>query len=138
MNVLEWKHEYSVGNQKIDMQHKELFTIVNNFINYTNDDISGADKEFLRSLLEPAVRFIRKHFETEETILSKTEYQDLDKHTHEHQSFLAALTEKINEIIEKKEGCSINTLLSFVKEWYLNHLLTLDKPAEEFFRKKHP
>ncbi len=131
MALIEWKDEYSVGVQQIDVQHKRLFEILNEFY----DDIMAIrGQEVLQKVVNDLSEYAVIHFKTEEDIMTKIGYPDYDAHKKEHETFV----QKVIDLQKNLQGggfvLSID-VLNFLKDWLVHHILKVDKQYTEFFHK---
>lgn len=126
MTQMEWDDLlYSVRNDTIDHQHKNIITA----INALSKAIEKRQTEHLCSKLHKAlVTYAKEHFSYEERLLKKHEYPKLAAHKKMHQYFV----QKVNEIYELYISPDTNLqvemeMLIFLKEWFFNHILKIDK-----------
>lgn len=122
---VQWKDSYSIGDDEVDNQHKELFNLVNNLIEATV--FGGVKKE-----IEKAINFLEEyvvlHFKSEEDLMSATHYPDYHIHKDIHDNFIDEV------LILKKEfnNSGINLELAFkvqtnVVNWLLTHIMEEDQ-----------
>jgi hemerythrin len=116
MQFLEWKDSYNIGVKEIDNQHRGLFDIIS--------------KLFTSQLYEPDGKYFFLMMNMQEA-----EYPKFAEHRHEHELFIAQLV-KILKDIEKKEPDIESKTLSFLKDWYLDHILGTDRDLEKPFHAK--
>jgi len=84
---LQWTQALSVGIPEIDAQHQELFRRVDRLLGamLANDHReTGAMLAFLGE-------YVATHFSTEERFMREVGYPGLDRHTEEHERFVADL-----------------------------------------------
>ena len=118
MNKIEWKQEFSVGDEVMDEQHRQIIHIINDSIDLANEgEVSDAQ---VYDILVRMMKYAWNHFDSEEVLLKKMGVADLKEHIEQHDSF----TDKILDLSlinqhEKNIG-QINELLS---EWWMNHIL---------------
>ncbi len=118
-----WKNEYSVAVKEIDDQHKQLFNIINTLY----DSIKTNNIEKMRSgILTKLIRYTSYHFQTEEKYMEKINYKGITEHKKIHQDFINDLEKYVEEIFEGKPGLTI-TLLVFLQDWLVNHIIKEDK-----------
>jgi hemerythrin len=105
--------------------------ILNDTIKHSNG-VKIDERKYFNKTKNKAVKYLKKHFETEEKILSKTNYEKLEEHKAEHKKFLDEII-KINEEIDKNIR-EVNLFIStaYIKEWLLNHIKNFDKKADKY------
>jgi hemerythrin-like metal-binding protein len=133
MEFVTWNSQYSVGVSEIDTQHKELMNILNDLIYHSNRN-KNDEKIYFDKIKDMAEEYIIKHFETEENILSKTNYERLEEHKLEHKNFLKEIKRIIEEIDNDKSKMTLSNIAEWIKEWLLNHIKTYDKDGMEYFK----
>jgi len=131
VKFVEWDNKYSIGVPEIDKQHKRLMEILNDTIKHSNG-VKIDERKYFNKTKNKAVKYLKKHFETEEKILSKTNYEKLEEHKAEHKKFLDEII-KTNEEIDKNIR-EVNLFIStaYIKEWLLNHIKNFDKKADKY------
>jgi hemerythrin len=129
-----WRSEFSVGVEEIDNQHKELLNLVNDSINHSTGN-TEAERSFFDRIIRIGINYLQNHFSTEEQIMIKTGYQGYDAHKIEHDAMIKNLTEIIDNIEAKKTTLNLLQFSLFLRDWFLNHIPSFDKPAEECFKR---
>jgi len=121
MRFIDWNDSLATGIPECDMQHKKLI----NMFNAIYDAIRlGVDKKALKDALDSLIKYFDKHFALEEELLEKYEYPETDLHKEEHKNFKETL-EKILQ--NQQEEINFLKVLKFLKNWWLNHIMTMDK-----------
>ena len=88
--LMRWRSSFECGHPVIDMQHRELFNISNELINSVLDRRPKVGTEFL---LHELVEHIKDHFISEEEVLARTHYPELEEHRKIHRQLLGRATE---------------------------------------------
>lgn len=125
---MKWKDEFSMGIAILDEQHKKLFEISEILAEVT--EISEI-KDILLFLEE----YMEFHFNTEEALMKKYNYELLEEHKKLHED----LTEKVSGYIELYflgNYSFIEELEEVVQEWIYEHVLEEDRKYEKFFKDK--
>ncbi|MDY6970664.1 MAG: bacteriohemerythrin [Spirochaetota bacterium] len=132
MAFITWEDEFSVGVEAFDNDHRELIKYINNL---HAGIISGRPSGAMKSTLKDLENYIAKHFKREQDLMEKHSYPDSAKHNIAHSSF----TEKVNEFTQRLESGEIFfslEMMSFLKNWLINHILKIDMAYKEFFQEK--
>jgi len=121
---MEWDSSYSVQNEFIDSQHKNILKAINTLIDAIDE---GQTHVFCSKLHSALKAYTERHFSHEEQILEKANYPEMSKHKKEHQYF----ARKVEEIYEQMENGEANNeveleMLDFLKDWFYNHILKSD------------
>ncbi|NOX90816.1 MAG: hemerythrin family protein [Calditrichaeota bacterium] len=132
MDKISWKDEYSVGIKEIDAQHKKLINIMNRLIEMRN---ARVDSELISETLTEMTEYASKHFETEEKYMVEYDYPDYDAHKKVHKEFKKKTAFFCVDTMSHKETIPIE-ILTFLKDWWINHILKSDMKYKEFFREK--
>ena len=131
-NLITWSKTFMCGIKIIDDQHKSLVDMVNEMFSHVPKN-EKEEKDYLESILQEAVKYIKIHFATEERILTATKFKGYAEHKKAHDQFIIKVTENVMEL---KSGKRL-TLLSytkFLKEWVLSHIAVMDKQYFEYFK----
>jgi hemerythrin-like metal-binding protein len=121
-NRPQWDPRYGVGNTILDAQHQGLLAHCNALADCLAEAGGEGDRKF-RQVFEELMTLSREHFATEEALLAKGSYPDLEEHRHEREEFdyLAA------EIVTT-ENFDKDELQTFLALWWTGHLLgSVDK-----------
>ena len=124
-----WNDNYSTGIEKIDEQHKGVLNLLNKF--YTAK-LERTDFKTLDSLIDQLKEYGEKHFTYEEELLKTIKYPDIQEHLSFHHNYYI----KINILIPEfklSNGNNIAEILSFLKEWWLSHILNADFKYARFY-----
>jgi len=134
MEKVSWKEEYSVGVEKIDHQHQHLFELINKLI---ERPVSSDDSELVPEILSEMINYAREHFTTEETLMQKYGFPQLELHKKEHDYFINTTAELAIGFKDNKNTTG-DEMVEFLKIWLTNHILKTDMKYKEFFKAKIP
>jgi hemerythrin-like metal-binding protein len=132
MSKLAWKDSYSVGVAELDEQHRELLKLLNTLI---EQPAGHAHERSFFTTLNALVLYAEKHFATEESYMARCEYPDLKNHQEEHVTFTASVF-ALRERLERRERDMQSTLVNFVKDWYISHVLGTDRGYVRLFAER--
>jgi hemerythrin-like metal-binding protein len=114
MTVMEWKDSFSVGNEKMDAQHKGLIDLVNLL---DDDDMTGIALERLKS-------YIQEHFRDEEQVLEAAGYPDLDGRKTQHKEFEDWLAKTHQDYVTGSGSKTMREdVQDYLKGWLTEHIL---------------
>jgi hemerythrin len=123
MAFMQWNESYSVGVKAIDVQHQNLFNMVN--------DLHAAmmrqeGKTAAGALLAKLAKYTQEHFAAEEKMMEAAKYPKLAQHRALHHE----LTKQVQEFMARHQrgesGLSIR-LLQFLGDWLTKHIQQEDK-----------
>lgn len=126
-NPCEFTDEYLTGIELIDIEHKELFRIVDKASRLIKsfDNLSGFDNivEILNELKE----YTKEHFTDEEEYMESIHYEGLDAQKRAHEAFIDKLNNIDRNQLEENPQENLQELLEFLLGWLINHILHTDK-----------
>lgn len=131
MNSIEWKETYSVGNKKIDDQHKQLFEWINALIEKKELNVNS---KIIIDTLNDLNSYASYHFETEEKYMIQYNYSDYTTHKKQHESYLKKVAKLSFGALNNDQTVPVE-LLTFLNKWWINHILETDRKLRSFFDK---
>ncbi|WP_319760560.1 hemerythrin family protein [Maridesulfovibrio sp.] len=125
-----WKNKYSVGNERIDTQHKSLFQTINELADASSENKENA----LYKCLGKMEKYAQEHFRDEEDFMKENGYPDLEKHIDEHKQF-------VNKVKDYQEAVFSNyipfqDMLEFLNNWLVEHIITSDQKIMKYIKSK--
>lgn len=63
--MIEWKDQFSVKNEELDMQHQKLFVLVNHILESMKTEKAN-DTTFINDILNQLYDYTQYHFKAEE------------------------------------------------------------------------
>lgn len=122
MKLFEWDEKFSVGMEEIDDQHKKLIDMINDL----SDAMSaGKSKEVMGDILKGLVQYGVIHFDTEEKLFKRYNYENSAEHIKQHEGFKKEATKLLEEYEAGSFKVSLETLM-FLKDWVINHIKKQD------------
>lgn len=118
MALIEWNSSLSVGVPSIDAQHSVLVSLLNDLHEAM---LTGKAQTRTGPLLRSLVIYTRDHFATEEALMERSGYAQLQKHRAQHQ----ALIRKVEHYalrFEHGENTLNLQLLRFLRDWLTTHI----------------
>jgi len=122
MEKIEWKEEYSIGVERIDLQHQHLFEIINKLIEcpYPN-----GCPELASGILAEMVNYARVHFTDEEVLMQRYNYPEIGLHKKQHDYFITTTAELTVGFMDNKKTTK-DEITEFLSLWLVNHILKTD------------
>ena len=115
---ISWDGKLSVGNEKIDNEHKV-------FIDLIRSCSQAIEKqEDANRLLEELTLYAKFHFFSEETLMIQSGYPGYESHRKEHVMLLARLSDKIHSYRSNTE--TGESLIDFIYQWFALHTTSVD------------
>jgi hemerythrin len=129
MNSPIWNESFSVGHPVLDGQHKELLALCQQAADCV-EDVSLEGAEHFHMLLNDLAVYAKKHFRTEEKILSQHSYPLLNEQKTEHEEYEVWLSETL---LAAMDGNSDKAdVHQFLSAWWVRHILESDMRYREF------
>lgn len=123
MAFFEWSEDYSVKNDKMDEQHKNLIKMVNQF--YELVENQDEQKQVLQCF-NKIVDYTSYHFQEEEKLMLESDFPGARHHINIHKQ----LVERVLNLKKELESGSLearNQTKFFLKNWLTSHIKGIDK-----------
>jgi len=123
-----WIDDYSVGVKLFDDQHKMILNELNKlFLAFESD----SEAEDLLAVLKDLVNYALVHFSSEEQLLERFKYQDLDAHKEQHRLFKHTIDQFMIRF-ESEGHRVIRETIEFLADWWMGHTQGCDKDYMRF------
>jgi hemerythrin len=128
MAVFVWNEKFSVGMETMDNQHKHFLNLLNNL----GDEIQRKNSpEMVEMSINRLFNYAMIHFRDEEKILSTCGYPEIEQQRREHSFFV----KQVKEMEASHQGGNLvrlESVVSFLRDWFINHIMTEDKEYASF------
>lgn len=131
MSRVQWNDTMSVGVEEIDEQHKSLLNMLNDLY----DAAEAGDFSVVNGIIDKMKSYARMHFTTEERLMKRSRYPELFDHMAEH-AFFVSNVKDFNQA-DPDDPSRLPTVLSFLRQWLLDHILVVDARMGHHLR-QHP
>lgn len=126
-----WNALYALDIPAIDRQHMQFFRIFDKFnaLNHSN-----LDYEVIKSYIDELEKYTKMHFQTEESLLKMSNYDEFGLHVEQHQIF----TKKIDEFkIAYGYGnhLLLEQIITFMRKWLIVHISEVDRKYVDSVKK---
>jgi hemerythrin-like metal-binding protein len=116
-----WNDSNRLGIPIIDEQHRGLITTINSLYYCMLNDQS---METVKSILIMLGQYTKIHFTTEESLMRKADYPDLEEHIGLHNE----LVKKTKRLYVDVDNDNISDrVLKLLKEWWMGHINKQDR-----------
>jgi hemerythrin len=126
--AISWNENLSVKIELFDLQHRKLIDLINTFYDHVH---KGAGKDnflfFTKSLKDYSVY----HFTAEEKLMKEYSFPGLESHKIEHSVFIDQVS-FYEEKFKSGKDVVILEVISFIKDWVINHVMGTDKKYSDF------
>ncbi len=132
--TLIWQDEMSVGNAKIDNDHKYLISIINTVEAALEIEAPARD---LSDYVFRLIDFSHQHFKREEAYQVDMNYPDRVSHKKKHEDLMRQIQHIHNNLFSQADSgayqfttpCLVDTL----QGWMMNHFKYEDMKMKEYF-----
>jgi len=126
-----WTDKFSIGDSKIDSEHKKLIEIINDLIALV--ELNKSHEEFA-IILSKMTDYSLFHFKKEEDFMRRFAYPDLIKHHNYHRDYIYKVA-MFNFELSSNNPPNPSDIILFLEMWWKNHILTIDKDYEAYKNK---
>jgi hemerythrin len=131
MSLMKWSDDLSVGIPEIDKQHQVLVGLINTL---HESMMNKQGKQVVKKILDELAEYTVTHFTYEEKYMLEFKFVGYMGHKKEHDAFVAKVKDFIAEYEANKLGLSLE-LLTFLRDWIVNHIMGTDKGYTSTFHK---
>jgi hemerythrin len=122
MSELAWKSEYNIGHFQTDHEHKELISLANRVIGFSN---TGENIYKVREALKALRDYTLIHFSNEENYMERIGYREIEHHKACHAELIARMNDTITQ------NNSLDDLVHGLKRlmvvWVIEHIIHEDQ-----------
>ncbi|MCF6246221.1 MAG: bacteriohemerythrin [Desulfobacula sp.] len=127
---IKWSSKYSVDIEEVDAYQKKMFELFNELIEIKENKL---DTKECTNKISEINDYAKIFFATEEKILRRKGYPDFQNHTKAHRQFIKDSISLRREIADDIENLSYEVIAE-LRDWLLNHMLTLDQLFVPYIR----
>ena len=129
--MLEWDSKYETGISAVDDQHKELFKMAKE-LSYAIETEEELDCGFLMAKLEVYSLY---HFTSEEHLMQKYGYPDIEEHMKEHKKFRIKILAMKDRCLDDQHKEARIELLSYLENWLKTHTIEIDQKYVPYLKR---
>ena len=130
-NVEEWGDKYLIGIEQLDEHHQHLFELLHE--SYHMMVSKKCKNSEIERILDSMSDYATYHITTEEDWMRSLNYPKQDQHFIEHEKFINRVSDFNNEFKKGSDHLTLE-IISFLRGWFLNHILTDDKDFGTFIK----
>lgn len=124
----QWLSEYSIGYEKIDLQHQRLFKLANDVYQCVCDQ---GNAELVEFALTTLIDYTVEHFKDEEQLMKENQYPDIASHRAAHKHLIEQVRE-LQQAMQAGELILMEEFLVFLQDWLVEHILIEDRAVGKF------
>jgi hemerythrin-like metal-binding protein len=133
MAHIQWKERYNINYKEVDAQHKRLLDILNQLLDLIE---SKRPPDELGVIFHRLCSYALDHFTLEERYLEASGYPALPRQKDDHAFFVGKILE-FNERYDPSDSELLVETFTFLKTWYLGHILRTDMEYVPWVRRYH-
>ena len=119
----------NVGVPRIDHEHRVFLDLLSKL---SEEQQHSDNREYVLDLLRELELYAQFHFCSEENIMKKAEYPDLEAHANEHTMLLGKLRTRIREY--QTRTIALGDIVSFLFEWFSFHTSKMDQALASYLQ----
>ncbi|MCJ9428056.1 bacteriohemerythrin [Kordiimonas marina] len=127
-NALVWTESLCTGIDPIDRDHQLIFSMVNRVSRHDCPD------EELYKVLQEMISYTGHHFRREEAIMEACDYPDQEDHQQAHRALETQLNDLARMYDKTGDRLHLLALKKFLKSWWEEHILKVDKTLIDYTR----
>ncbi len=134
MGIVTWDGSLATGIETIDIQHEELFRVINSMYDKMQRGES-MEKYTLVEALDSLRSYVKYHFRTEEKLMEDNGYPELEQHRKEHEVF----SERMYLFAQRPLDQTAETLeemQSFLLNWLIKHIQRTDSKYVPYIKEE--
>jgi len=132
IEYVRWQSSYSVGNEKLDNQHKKIIEFLNTLYWTLRE---GMQRQVLLSILDELNDYTLTHLREEEELLKACNYPDYETHWGMHEKLKARTFRFRKRFQYDYQAEFVSDFFEFLKEWWIAHITQVDKKYEPYLKK---
>jgi len=130
MSLLQWKPAYSVANPSVDLEHREMITMINDCHRHIEDH---ADPETIERYLGEIYVGIGAHFALEEALMRRSGYAEYEAHKQDHENLLDQIRDMM-DLYQDDPELGRRQLKARLSDWFGRHFATFDARLHDQIR----
>ena len=131
MPSIDWKKEYDIGVNEIDLQHHYFAELINRL---TLELTEQTDNDYRNSLIDELNAYARFHFISEENLMRKANYPGLVQHRTHHQQLMSELANMELELDMNTSDRNIQVIIDFLVQWFIHHTTIEDRLFAQYLK----
>jgi hemerythrin len=136
-----WTEKLAVGVREIDIQHRVLFSKIDDLIKAMETDNSDnnddAHEEHIAKFFEFLEDYAASHFKMEQKAMGVYKYPDKAEHIVQHDIFKKAIGELRDSYISNGATAELKAQLKVsLCDWLVDHVSIVDKALGEFLKSR--
>lgn len=131
---IQWRDQFSVGNDLIDADHQYLIEIINK----AEVSLRAHSQSDLIAVFNELAHYGKQHFEREELLASAVGYPKADQLHVSHEALVASLEKFRESVGEQWTSEAAEQFTTFLRDWLIQHVIKEDLLMKPWITKFSP
>ena len=125
LDIVTWEEKYATGIELIDVQHRELVSLINELFRACRmgNEVTGF---VFKEAMSRMVEYVRFHFSAEQKLMERINYPERHDHQKRHESLIRDILAAAKDYNEGKKMVA-HQFVRTLKDWVLGHIAVHDK-----------
>jgi len=129
----DWQANYDLGIEDIDFQHHYFL----NLINRLSDELRMTTSQDRRTALIAELNaYARFHFVSEENMMARAGYPQLEEHRKHHLDLISKLNSREAMLQLEKSDQNAEHIVDFLVSWFVSHTTGEDRLFADFYHRQ--
>ncbi|MCB1956693.1 MAG: bacteriohemerythrin [Rhodocyclaceae bacterium] len=125
---IEWSPRFELGIPEVDLQHHYFADLINRLL----EELGTADTRYQKRLIRELDAYARFHFISEENLMFRAGYPQLDEHARHHFALIDELN--VRETRFAHGQIAATDITDFLIAWFLHHTAREDRSFADFLQ----
>jgi hemerythrin len=132
--MIQWDKQYETGIKTIDDQHKEWIKITGNLSDLLTEAVEGDDiYDEMVDIIESLAAYTVYHFNYEEELFHKLNYELMDGHIKEHNKMISEIESLDLRAVDEDQISHGKKILKTLISWLFKHISGSDFLYKDLF-----
>jgi hemerythrin-like metal-binding protein len=123
-NVMDWSQKYDLGIEDIDLQHHFFLNLINRL---SKNLLESNNPDYQLSLISELNAYANFHFISEENMMRRAGYPELETHKKHHFDIIERLCVEGNNFRLKPSQKELEKIISLLVDWFIHHTSEEDR-----------
>lgn len=132
--TIQWREQFSVGNDLIDADHQYLIEIINK----AEAGLRSHNAAELTAVFNELAHYGKLHFEREELLARAVAYPKAEQLHVSHDALIASLDQFRDTVGSQWTNEAVEQFSAFLRDWLIQHVIKEDLPMKPWVTKFSP
>lgn len=131
MEFTQWTAQYSVGDPLMDAYHHIFFKTIHDL----SRELATLSIEAVQERIAFLVSYASMHFDSEEQLMQKIAFPEIEAHKELHQTFKEQLSAMQDRYLSNPSITTAEELLELSQAWLRQHILGEDMKYKDYVKR---